>query len=233
MKIKPIIQVVLGLAIVGLGFWLYTSIMKPVRFDNEFNKRRDACALKLKTIRSLEEVYKTTYGCYMGSFDTLVNRLLTEDSLLITQKVYHPEKYPNSEDFDINDISETEALRKGYMTLIQTYVNPINQLREQGKLFYKDEDGVKHDVTDEEIRNIDKVPYPKDGDLRFHLEAGFIESSGFQVPVFECKVDFEDLLADLNHQEVINKISEIKRINRYPGWKVGDMTQSITDGNFE
>lgn len=233
MKLKPILQVVLAVAIVGLAFWLYTSIMKPVRFDNEFNKRRDACALKLKTIRSLEEVYKTTYGSYMGSFDTLINRLLNEDSLLITQKVYHPEKYPTSEDFDINDISEGEAMRKGYMTLVQTYVNPVQQLREQGKLFYKDEDGVKHDVTDEEIRQIADVPYPQGAGLKFHLEAGFIESGGFQVPVFECKVDFEDLLADMNRQEVINKIAKTKRINKYPGWKVGDMTQSITDGNFE
>lgn len=233
MKLKTILQVVLAVAIVGLAFWLYTSIMKPVRFDNEFYKRRDACAVKLKAIRTLEEAYKTTYGSYCGSFDTLVNRLLNEDSLRISQKVYHPEKYPNDPEFSIADITDADAIKQGYLTMVETYVNPIAQLREQGKLFYKDADGEKHEFTDEDIRNISLVPFPKDADLHFHLEAGHIEKSGFQVPVFECKVDYADLLADLDHQDVINRIAETEHINKYPGWKVGDMTQSVTDGNFE
>jgi hypothetical protein len=62
MKGKTIIQIVLGVVIVALAFLLYSSIMKPVRFENEYNKRRDACAEKLKAIRTLEEAYKVTYG---------------------------------------------------------------------------------------------------------------------------------------------------------------------------
>ena len=81
MKGKTIIQIVLGVVIVALAFLLYSSIMKPVRFENEYNKRRDACAEKLKAIRTLEEAYKVTYGAYTGSFDTLINRLMNEDSM--------------------------------------------------------------------------------------------------------------------------------------------------------
>ena len=62
MKGKTIIQIVLGLAIVALAVLLYNSIMTPVRFENEYNKRRDACADKLKAIRTLEDAYKVTYG---------------------------------------------------------------------------------------------------------------------------------------------------------------------------
>ncbi len=54
------------------------------------------------------------------------------------------------------------------------------------------------------------------------------------VPVFECKVSLETLLADMDKQQRINKIAEIEKVvGRYAGWKVGDMTQAITDGNFE
>ena len=67
----------------------------------------------------------------------------------------------------------------------------------------------------------------------FQLQAGYIEKSGYQMPVFECLVMMEDLLADLDHQLVVNKISELNQNQRFPGWKVGDMTQAITDGNFE
>ena len=42
--------------------------------------------------------------------------------------------------------------------------------------------------------------------LEFQLQAGYIEKSGYQLPVFECVVMMEDLLSDLPEQLVINKI---------------------------
>ena len=61
-----------------------------------------------------------------------------------------------------------------------------------------------------------------------------IDKSGFMVPVFECKVPLSQLLSDMDNQQVVNKIAEIEKVaGRYAGWKVGDMTQPVTDGNFE
>lgn len=223
MKSRTFIQVLLGILIVGLAVWLYASIMKPVKFDNEFTKRRDACAEKLKAIRTLEDAYKTTYGCYTGSFDTLFNRLLNEDSMKVVNKNINYDKIPD--DVDINEISEAEAIKAGYVTRVTEFVNPVEVLRNNAKY--------KFNYTDEEIQNLRYVPYPTNTKNEFELQAGFIEKSGYQMPVFECLVNMEDLLSDLNHQLVINKISELKQNHRFPGWKVGDMTQTITDGNFE
>ncbi|MDY5969166.1 MAG: hypothetical protein SPJ13_04015 [Bacteroidales bacterium] len=238
MKGKTIIQIVLAVTIVALAVVLYRSITKPMKFDNEFKVRREACATKLKTIRTLEDAYKQTYGVYCGDFDTLFSRLMKEDSLLISQRVMNQEaisaaqaKDPN---FDVNDVTQLEAIKKGYMKLVQTYVNPIAQLREQGKLSYKDKDGVMHEYTDEDLLNMRYVPYPKGTKNEFQLEAGMLDRSGLKVPVFECKVDLKDLMSDMDAQDVANKIASIERVpGKYAGWKVGDMTQSITDGNFE
>ena len=232
MKGRTIIQILLGVVIVALAVILYNSIMKPVRFDNEYNKRREACATKLKSIRTLEEAYKQTYNGYCGSFDTLIGRLLNEDSMRVVSKVTNYDKIP--EGVDINEVPESEAVKLGYKTLVELYVNPINKLREDGKLPIIDADGRTRQMTDQEIRDLRYVPYPKSEKYEFELDADFIEKSGFQVPVFECKVPMEKLLADMDHQLVVNKISEIHKVaNRYAGWKVGDMTQAITDGNFE
>ena len=38
MKNKTLIQILLGIVIVGLAVWLYLSIMEPVKFDNEYTK---------------------------------------------------------------------------------------------------------------------------------------------------------------------------------------------------
>lgn len=232
MKIRPIIQIVLGLVIVGLAIMLYNSIMKPMRFENEYNKRRDACAEKLKAIRTLEEAYKVTYGTYCGSFDTLINRLMTEDSMKVVSKVINYDRIP--EDVDINEMPEADAVAKGYITRGEILINPIAKLREDGKLPIVDANGHTRQLTDEEIRNLRYVPYPKGEKNDFELQAAMLEKSGFFVPVFECKVPLTVLLSDMDHQQVINRIAEIEKVaGRYAGWKVGDMTQAVTDGNFE
>ena len=221
MKKRTLIQILLAVVIVGLGVWLYLSIMEPVKFDNEYTKRRDACAEKLKAIRTLEEAYKNTYGCFTGSFDTLFNRLLNEDSMKVVNKNINYDKIP--EDVEIDEMTESDAIKAGYISRVTEYVNPIENLRKNKKF----------NLTDEEIMNLRYVPYPRDKKYEFDLQAGFIEKSGYQIPVFECVVKMEDLLADLDHQLVVNKLAELNQTHRFPGWKVGDMTQAITDGNFE
>ena len=232
MKLKNIFQIVLAVVILGLAYWLYTSITKPMKFEDEFIARSDACAKNLKAIRTLEEAYKNTYGCYTGSFDTLINRLMNEDSLLIKQDVINTDRIPAG--VSVDDMPKSEAIKKGYISERMQYVNPIAQLREQEKLSWTDAEKVVHQFTDEEIKNLRYVPYPKGSKEEFELQAGFIERSGFQVPVFECKVSLDVLLADLDHQTVANRIAEIERVStKYAGWKVGDMYQAITEGNFE
>lgn len=228
---KSLIAIVLGLAIVGLVMWLYMSIMTPVKFENEYTKRRDACAEKLKAIRTLEEAYKITYGQYCASFDTLFDRLMHEDSMKVVSKDINYELIP--EDVDINEMTEMEAVKKGYITRKEVFINPITKLREDKKLMVTASDGSVHPMTDQEILNLRYVPYPKDRQYDFTLQAGSIDKGGYQVPVFECKVEMTDLLGDLNHQLVVNKLSELDQKHSYPGWKVGDMNQALTDGNFE
>ena len=233
MKVKTIIQIVLAVAIVGLAYLVYNSIQKPMRFDDEYTKRRNACAEKLKSIRTLEEAYKLTYGAYCGSFDTLITRLMTEDSMKVVSKQIKRAMIPA--DVDINEVPENEAVKNGWITRVEVLVNPIAKLREDKKLPIVDAvSGKTRQLTDEEIRNLRYVPYPKGEKNEFQLAAGMLEKSGFMVPVFECKVDMEVLLKDLDEQLVVNKIAEIHEVkDRYAGWKVGDMTQAVTDGNFE
>ncbi len=221
MKNKTLFQIILGVVAAGLAVWLYLSIVKPVKFDNEYTKRRDACAESLKAIRTLEDAYKNTYGCFTGSFDTLFSRLINEDSLKVVNKKINYDKIP--EDVDVNEMTESEALKAGYISRVTEFVNPIENLRNNKKL----------NLTNEQILNLRYVPYPRDAKNEFQLQAGFIEKSGYQMPVFECLVMMEDLLSDLDHQLVVNKIAELIQNQRFPGWKVGDMTQAVTDGNFE
>lgn len=54
------------------------------------------------------------------------------------------------------------------------------------------------------------------------------------IPVFEVRVPFKVYLTDLNQQLLINAIDADQTIGRYPGIKVGSLTQATNDaGNWE
>ncbi|MBN2728914.1 MAG: hypothetical protein JXR53_06780 [Bacteroidales bacterium] len=73
MKIKLPLQIVLGIGAVILAYFIYESIMGPVRFNKEMDKRKDAVIQRLKDIRESENMYVNIYGKYTASFDTLIS----------------------------------------------------------------------------------------------------------------------------------------------------------------
>ena len=233
--VKIILEAVLIIVAIGLGIMLYMSISKPMKFDNEYTKRGVACAEKLKAIRTLEEAYKQTYHVYCGNFDTLINRLLNEDSLRITTKVVYRDRFPQDSNFVLEEISELEAIKKGYIARKDTLVNPIKQLLENKKLQIRD---VKADtmrnMTIDEIRNLRYLPYPEGTKEEFDIQAGIMEKDYGKIPLVEVKVGIDRLMSDCDEQMVINKLDELKtKNNKYNGWGFGSMQDAIIDGNFE
>ncbi|MCF8301633.1 MAG: hypothetical protein K9I94_00050 [Bacteroidales bacterium] len=74
---KIIIQIVLAIAIVALGYLVVDSIMTPVKFKQERMSREKRVIERLKNIRQAERTYKSINNRYTGSFDTLVDFLKT------------------------------------------------------------------------------------------------------------------------------------------------------------
>jgi hypothetical protein len=191
-----------------------------MRFEDECNRRRDAVVEKLKVIRTLQEAHKMVYNCYAADLDSLVINLQQGKQPVVKKEVL--KKVPE-------DMTESEALKQGYIRRDTVFMNPIEKLREEKKL--------DPSMTNEKLFELKYVPVKQQEGkerLQFTSDAGFIERGGFNVPVFEVKVDLKDLLWDLDEQDVINKIAGIERVsNKYAGWKVGDMDNPVTDGNFE
>lgn len=79
--------------------------------------------------------------------------------------------------------------------------------------------------------NIKYVPFTEQEE--FNLAAGIIGKGGVDVNVFESSVLFEIYLKGLDEQMVVNLIASKEQIERYPGLKVGSMSEASTDGNWE
>jgi hypothetical protein len=75
---KTVIQIFLTVAIVVLGYMLYESIRQPIRFQQEQRARYNRTIDRLKDIRRAQLAYRSMYGEFTGSFDTLINFIKTD-----------------------------------------------------------------------------------------------------------------------------------------------------------
>jgi len=69
---KYILQFLLFGVIVVLIYFIYTGVMKPINFDKEQEHRYEKVIQRLKDIRTAQVAYRSVYGKYTGSFDTLI-----------------------------------------------------------------------------------------------------------------------------------------------------------------
>lgn len=247
MKVRTIIQIVLAVVIVGLGYLLFNNFKKDIDFDSEYNSRRDACAEKLKVIRTLEEAYKETYHVYCGNFDTLINRLMTEDSLLVPKEDFDTAAIiaAGLTVHDVENMTSDEQKEKKFVVTKLQYVKKLDELRARKDfkdLMVKDpKSGLQRPITDEEIRNCRYVPGLKD------KEFNLVAKQNDGVWVFLAWVDFEDLYVGDKIDPVLlkNKIASINEKSKklleqnsdndpiYTSWRVGDTLKPETRGNFE
>ncbi|HOH99475.1 MAG TPA: hypothetical protein PLE85_02950 [Bacteroidales bacterium] len=74
---KLALQIALSVVIIILAFLVYESIMAPVRFNKEKDKRSVVVIERLKDIRSAQLLFKSNNGRYTASFDTLIDFIQT------------------------------------------------------------------------------------------------------------------------------------------------------------
>lgn len=198
MKIN-VIKIILSVVIIILGVLLFLSINKPVKFENTLSTRSDVIVSKLKDIRTAQNLFRSQYGHYTSSFDSL-KTLVTRGKIPEVKLIPDPNDTTNS-----RSISDTI----GYISIFDSIFSKKNY----------------------PLEKLNEVPF-SNGDL-FSIMAGKINKGGVDVSVFEVSVRMETYTKDLNKQLVINRIKELEDKSKFPGLKVGSMTEASIDGNWE
>lgn len=209
---KTVIQIVLTIAIIALGYFCVESIQKPIRFKKAHKERKEAVVDKLIQIRDAQVAYKSVYGRYTGSFDTLINFIKT-DSLPLVKK----------------EGSLTDSMLEAGMTELKALAMGIIK-----------RDTVRVSVKDSIFKAkfpIDSLPYIPfvGGGEKFQMASGIVTTgSGVKVQVFEAKVHNNIYLNGLEEQEIINLSDKTQKLERYPGLKVGSLEEANNNaGNWE
>ncbi|HLW07164.1 MAG TPA: hypothetical protein VKY45_06325 [Marinilabiliaceae bacterium] len=209
---KTIIQVLLAIAIVVLGYMCVESINKPVRFQKEYQGRVDKVVERLKEIRSAQVAYKSVNGVYTHSFDSL-RSFIAHDSLPMVRM-----EGSLTDSMIAAGMTELMALKQGIIKRDTTRISVLDSL------FSK-----KRWMPD----SISYVPFTDK--KQFEMGAGVIKTaSGVDVSVFEAKVHNNIFLEGLDRQEVININDKQRKLERYPGLKVGSLEEANNNaGNWE
>lgn len=203
---KKVIQIVLVLLIVFLGWVLYRQFASPIEFDKERKNREDVIIQRLKDIRSAQKAYRQSHGYYAYTFDSLLEYVLA-DSLTYQMAM-------GSED-------DSVAVAQGLVYSVDF------------KVAVKDTIFSGRGMTERDIRELRKIPFSNGQE--FIMGAGQVMTeSRVVVQVFEAKAPYKAYLADQDEQLLINLIDQAKTMNRYPGLKVGSLTEATNDaGNWE
>lgn len=153
---KVILQVVLFIAIVVLSYFVYESIMEPVRFEAEKTKRETVVVNKLKDIRSSQLIYRQMKGSFTGSFDTLKQFL--EIAEIPVVKIV-PDPTDTTFTKTINDtigyikVKDSLFSKKSY-TIDQLAIVPFSN----GALFEMDADTIERGGVNVNVFEV-KTPY--------------------------------------------------------------------------
>jgi hypothetical protein len=77
------------------------------------------------------------------------------------------------------------------------------------------------------------IPFNEDG-KRFALQATMqVSKSGRQIPLMECSAAYEDYLQGLDENAIINLTEQANSTGRFPGLKIGDITEANNNaGNW-
>ncbi len=208
---KTVIQIVLIIAIIALGYFCVDSINRPIRFIKEHKLRGDAVINNLKDIRTAQVAYKSVNEKFTGSFDTLID-FVKNDSLKLVKK-----EGSLSDSLLAEGWTEEKALKLGLIKRDTILVSVLDSLF--GKQYY--------------IDSLRFIPFA--GNEEFVMGAGIVETgSGVKVHVFEAKVHNNVYLNGLEQQEIDNRSDKTLKLERYPGIKVGSLTETNNNaGNWE
>jgi hypothetical protein len=200
-KKLTIINIVLVLLAIFLGYLVYSSISQPLVFENTKRERETKVVQNLKDIREAQGLFKDYYNRYTANFDSLIEFIKVGELPLINIVK------------DPNDTTDTKTIN-----------DTVGFVKVMDSLF--------KDRTNFNVETLRYIPF-SEPQQEFEIQAGYIMRGGMNVPVFEVKAPYNTYLNGLDKQRIRNDSALREGLDKYPGVKVGSMSEPSTDGNWE
>ena len=188
---KLLTYLILPLAIIGLAYLVVESVTAPMKFAKEQEAREAVGIQRLKDIRDLQVAFKTEYGHFTPSVDSL-KMFYNTGKIKVTMQI-------GSKD-DSVAVANTEALKRR-----NPRIKPDEMLalyRKGEKLVFQVENDVPvkdtlfHSRSDFNIDSLAFIPFSGDSII---MQSVVRKVSGVQVPLFEACMPYRSLLKGLDN----------------------------------
>ena len=205
---KTIVQIVLWVVCVFLGYMIYKSVTGPIEFDKVKKERFAEVIRKLKDIRNSQEAYKSVNGRYANNFESLVTFVDTGNYMITQQR--------DSSYMEYDRVYQIDMLKE--VTIIDT----LGFVSVKDSLF----------GADSRYKTMMNIPVGKAGS-KFELKAGILEENGVNIPVFESKA-LKQIILEGQDKNLIAKEKEVVSVDGVNGDAiiVGSMEEINTNGNW-
>ena len=204
---KTIIQIVLWIACVGLGYLIYNSVTGPIEFKKVKQERFGQVIAKLKDIKNSQEAYKTVNGRYANDFKSLIKFIDTGKYVITQQR--------DSSFMQFDETYQIDLLKEVKIIDTLAFVSVKDSL-------------YKKDTRYKSLMDVPGVPGEK-----ITMKADIIDKSGYRAPVFEAKVKKNVLLAD-QPKDLLARENAQMSVEEVNGSEivVGSLLEVSTSGNW-
>ena len=227
---KKGLNLLLAVTIVGLGYICYRSIMGPIEFGDERELREKAIIARLIDIRTAQVEYRNiTKAGYSDNLDSLIEFVKTAQMPIVLKE---GELDDAQLERGLTEKKAMEIIAKAQKT------NNWKEVEKEGlKNFRRDTSWIALlDTLYPQGYQIDSLAFvPFGNGAKFEVATSVdTTKAGSPQYLFEARTPYEVYLTGVNDQELKNLISDMKKMGRYCGLKVGDVEMPNNNaGNWE
>ncbi len=205
---KTILQIILWIVCVGLGYLIYRSVTGPIEFQKVKEERFADVISTLKDIRNSQVAYRTVNGRYANDFNSLI-AFVDTGQYTITQR-------RDSSYMEYDKVYGIDMLKE------VTIVDTLGFVAIKDSIF----------KNSDRYKTMMNVPYAQGGE-KFDIKADVIQKGGYSAPVFEVKVKKDIVLYD-QPQDLLDRENAQISVEEVNGSeiKVGSLTDVSTNGNW-
>ena len=227
---KKLINVFLGLCVVGLLFITWRSIRDTEDFGAEVTARENVVKSRLMEIRSAEEAYKAQFGEYCADWSVLINFVKTGRLPVVMKQGVLSDKQMDS---GLTEFKAAEIVNSGDQAAI--IANGLQDFRRDTVWVSLIDSLYNYEgfVAD----SLRFIPFAE-GDTFEIFACPNTTRSGSIIQVMECNAPDSCFLKGMGKQGdrlIYNRAEEADAKGAYPGLKIGDAGNNWNNnaGNWE
>lgn len=215
---RPVVSILLWGVTIFIGYLIYQSIMKPIKFDQEKEARYQLAVQKMIDLKKAQLGYKKVHGEYAKTFEQLIDFIDNGTFDIVTRR-----------DTSVIDSRKNAAYRittdatgaGGFFrdTIITTKIGtvPVKDSLFKGTTRYRD---LKSLIIE-------------DREIPIDMKTSFVYRNETKLPVFEATIDKNAILEGLD-PELLEQEKKVEDINEINGDKItlGSLVEVTLSGNW-